>query len=505
MGNMDYDIFTKIYENTVIPVLDYASGVWGAKQYDNIERLHYRAIRTFLGVGKTTPIPAILADMGWHPVFIHNQCNVVRLWCRLMNMPGHRICRKVFVWDREMSRRYRNTWFNSAKTLLDRCNLSHLTDNDSDISTRFILDSVKSIPALLLVLLCNFAQLECRIICLSCTGLSEGEQCHNVVSCEQNEVCFTQKYRTKDNFTKYDVGCSYPELCRKDSTGVVFGKRMVDHGHVVCHQCCQDNVCNSVITCSDKYKAKEINHVCASSTECKIPKIHNASCNISTECSETLFCTYGLCKCDRIDYWTGNYCTAKNTYGHSCLSNDDCKSHQNCLIISVPAASLTFGMEQHAQSHQRNAVTSSIRLMASSQYIQLMHCTQSLLTVFFKTELDGRFKAINTEQLGNVFKEREKNREIDDRLDDVLTLIYRNGLNWDSLLNVAMVGRSAGKIFSTFDSDNDGTSKNCAVVVHSGWWYSNCEYSDLNKQNMNWVYDMGYTIKESMMMVSKEV
>ncbi|CAG2232913.1 unnamed protein product [Mytilus edulis] len=144
MGNMDYDIFTKIYENTVIPVLDYASGVWGAKQYDNIERLHYRAIRTFLGVGKTTPIPAILADMGWHPVFIHNQCNVVRLWCRLMNMPGHRICRKVFVWDRDMSRRYRNTWFNSAKTLLDRCNLSHLTENDSAISTRFILDSVKS-------------------------------------------------------------------------------------------------------------------------------------------------------------------------------------------------------------------------------------------------------------------------------------------------------------------------------------------------------------------------
>ena len=38
----------------------------------------------FLGVGKTTPIPAILPDMGWHPVFIHNQCNVIHLWWRLM-------------------------------------------------------------------------------------------------------------------------------------------------------------------------------------------------------------------------------------------------------------------------------------------------------------------------------------------------------------------------------------------------------------------------------------
>lgn len=36
-------------------------------------------------------------------------------------------------------------------------------------------------------------------------------------------------------------------------------------------------------------------------------------------------------------------------------------------------------------------MTSSIKLMASSQYIQLMHCTQSLSTVLFKTKLDGRY------------------------------------------------------------------------------------------------------------------
>lgn len=75
----------------------------------------------------------------------------------------------------------------------------------------------------------------------------------------------------------------------------------------------------------------------------------------------------------------------------------------------------------------------------------------------------------------------------------------------DSLINVSMNGRSADKKFSTFDSDNGGASRNCAVDIHSGWWYSDCEFSDLNKKNMNWVYDMGYTIKESMMMVSREV
>lgn len=35
------------------------------------------------------PFSAILADIGWHPGFFHNRCNVIRLWCRLMNLPGH--------------------------------------------------------------------------------------------------------------------------------------------------------------------------------------------------------------------------------------------------------------------------------------------------------------------------------------------------------------------------------------------------------------------------------
>ncbi|XP_063416090.1 uncharacterized protein LOC134697735 [Mytilus trossulus] len=116
------------------------------------------------------------------------------------------------------------------------------------------LSQIISVSVLFSIAVCIFAQYECEIICFSCTGLSEGEKCHNAISCAENEICFTQKYRTKDNITKYDVGCSYPELCRKDSTGVIFGKRMIDHGHVVCHQCCQDNVCNSVLTCNDNYK-----------------------------------------------------------------------------------------------------------------------------------------------------------------------------------------------------------------------------------------------------------
>ena len=59
IGGLDYDTFTKVFDSTVVPKMTYSSGVWGYKVYDSLERLQYRANRTFLGVGKTTPIPAI--------------------------------------------------------------------------------------------------------------------------------------------------------------------------------------------------------------------------------------------------------------------------------------------------------------------------------------------------------------------------------------------------------------------------------------------------------------
>ena len=37
-----------------------------------------------------------------------------------------------------------------------------------------------------------------------------------------------------------------------------------------------------------------------------------------------------------------------------------------------------------------------------------------------------------------------------------------------------------GHKFSTYDVDQDGTSINCAVVDHGGWWYNTCAYANLN-------------------------
>ena len=47
------------------------------------------------------------------------------------------------------------------------------------------------------------------------------------------------------------------------------------------------------------------------------------------------------------------------------------------------------------------------------------------------------------------------------------------------------LARPNGTGFSTFDKDNDKSSKNCAEVYKGGWWYDRCHVANLNGQYLS--------------------
>ena len=72
-----YEAFAKVYEATVLPVITYASAIWGQDIYSCILSVQNRASRYFLNVGRYTPISPETAAFGVYlPTFKKNRAAI---------------------------------------------------------------------------------------------------------------------------------------------------------------------------------------------------------------------------------------------------------------------------------------------------------------------------------------------------------------------------------------------------------------------------------------------
>ncbi|CAG2187145.1 unnamed protein product [Mytilus edulis] len=141
----DYDTYTKLFESTVAPIMTYCAGVWGFKAYEGLDKLQNRAIRSFLGVGKFTPIPGMTGEMAWIPVSIRNHCQMIKLWCRIVNMHSERLPSRIYAWDCSFSRNHKDTWYNNIKSIMNESGLDTLFNSKctDGLSTKFISNFAK--------------------------------------------------------------------------------------------------------------------------------------------------------------------------------------------------------------------------------------------------------------------------------------------------------------------------------------------------------------------------
>ena len=105
-GGMNISVYTKLVETKVELVLLFCSGIWGHTNFSEIESVLNKAGRYFLGVTKHCSNVSSRGDLGWNSCEVKQKVETVRLWCRLRNMPEHRIIRPVHEWSLPKSR----TW-----------------------------------------------------------------------------------------------------------------------------------------------------------------------------------------------------------------------------------------------------------------------------------------------------------------------------------------------------------------------------------------------------------
>ncbi|XP_076085486.1 microfibril-associated glycoprotein 4-like isoform X1 [Mytilus galloprovincialis] len=103
------------------------------------------------------------------------------------------------------------------------------------------------------VFMLSVAIINCGQDCLSCTGIETAGDCDRRETCNNDEVCFKQKYSTTSGKVLFDFGCSKSQLCSK-SLGTIFGRREEGH-HIICEACCNNTrYCNGELRCDPVIK-----------------------------------------------------------------------------------------------------------------------------------------------------------------------------------------------------------------------------------------------------------
>ena len=112
------DIFFRLFDAQVAPMLLYASEIWGHKAYDQIEHVHLYACKRFLHVISRTPKDLLYGELGRFPLWILSTIRSVKYWLKLLKQPDNFFSRKAYKMLYNMDQRKHENWVSKIRIIL---------------------------------------------------------------------------------------------------------------------------------------------------------------------------------------------------------------------------------------------------------------------------------------------------------------------------------------------------------------------------------------------------
>ena len=121
-----FNVFEKLYNCCVTTITDYAHEVIGFHQYSGSDDIHTKAIRSYLGVGRSANLCAIRYEMALPEPKSRTHIRMLRFYYRMLNMENCRLTKKIYLYDQYLSQcnPQLSTWSNEIADIVSKNNLS---------------------------------------------------------------------------------------------------------------------------------------------------------------------------------------------------------------------------------------------------------------------------------------------------------------------------------------------------------------------------------------------
>lgn len=138
---MTPDAYFKIFDGKILPILTYASEVWGLNRLDSVEKVHLQGCKSFLGVPIQTPNKMVYGDLGRYPLFINTCISTVRYWFKILKMHQDRLPYQAYRMLLLVDESGGQCWVSQLKNILSKTGFMYvwLFQGVGDESTFMIL------------------------------------------------------------------------------------------------------------------------------------------------------------------------------------------------------------------------------------------------------------------------------------------------------------------------------------------------------------------------------
>lgn len=118
INNLDLpiDLQLKLFDHTVLPILTYASEIWGFENLNDIEKVHNEFLRKITKSRKSTPLYMLYAELGRYPISIIIKSRMIGFWNRLIIGKNSKLSYLIYRYMLNNNQSFK--WTQSIKDIL---------------------------------------------------------------------------------------------------------------------------------------------------------------------------------------------------------------------------------------------------------------------------------------------------------------------------------------------------------------------------------------------------
>jgi hypothetical protein len=139
------DLQLKLFDSLVIPILLYASEVWGFENKESIEKVHLQLCKNILKVRSTTPNYMVYGELGRYPMEVMVKRKIVLFWNNLLcegNKLSSILYKLMFKLHDQNPSHFK--WISYVKSIFDDTGLSFIWNDQIPMERNVLKNLISS-------------------------------------------------------------------------------------------------------------------------------------------------------------------------------------------------------------------------------------------------------------------------------------------------------------------------------------------------------------------------